>query len=195
MAARLDDAAATTIMRRAGVEPIEPYRSTAAPWRCRCRTCGREVTPQLGNVRAGHAACAYCAGRAVDPDEAAAVMRAAGLEPCGPYPGAARPWPCLCAVCGQQSKPRYATVSKGTGCRYCDVDRAKQALRLDPQAAATVMRTAGLEPLETYPGAGAPWRCRCTKCGREVTPRYDDVRGGHSGCKWCSWQATAPPCA
>ena len=178
-------------MRLAGVEPAEPYIGSEVPWRCRCLTCGREVTPRLGNVRAGHGACAYCAGRAVDPDEAAAVMRAAGLEPAGPYPGAARPWPCRCMVCGRESRPRYATVSKGTGCRYCAVDRAAQALRLDPEAAAGTMRDAGLEPLETYPGAGAPWRCRCTSCGREVTPRYDDVRGGHRGCKWCAWQATA----
>ncbi len=77
-------------MREGGVEPVDPYKNTSVPWRCRCLTCGREVTPRLDNVRAGHAACGYCAGLIVDPDEAAAVMRAAGLEPLGPYPGAAR---------------------------------------------------------------------------------------------------------
>jgi recombinational DNA repair protein (RecF pathway) len=191
--ARLDADTAISIMRKAGVEPAEPYQNSAVPWRCRCRcrTCGREVTPRLTNVRAGHAACAYCAGLAVDPDEAAAVMRAAGLEPVGPYPGSARPWLCRCTRCGRESKPRYATVSMGTGCRYCGGERIRQALRLDADQAAATMREAGLEPLGAYPGAGSPWRCRCTGCGREVTPRYTDVRGGHAGCKWCAWQANA----
>jgi hypothetical protein len=190
--ARLDDEAAAAIMREAGVEPAEPYTGSSAPWRCRCGTCGREVTPRLDNVRVGHAACSYCAGRALDPAAAVAVMRAAGLEPAGPYPGAARPWPCHCMVCGRESKPRYANVSNGTGCRYCGADRIRQALRLDPEVAVAAMRAAGLEPLQPYPGAGKPWKCRCTACGREVTPRYDDVRGGRSsGCKWCGWQATA----
>jgi hypothetical protein len=178
-------------MRKAGVEPIEPYKNTSAPWRCRCRTCGREVTPRLTNVRSGHAACSYCARNAVDPDAAVAVMRAAHLEPAGPYPGATKPWPCRCTVCGQESTPRYANVYMGTGCRYCGLDRIAQALRLDADQVAATMRAAGLEPLEPYPGSGKPWRCRCAACGREVTPRYDDVRGGHGGCKWCAWQANA----
>ena len=67
MPARLDDDTAAAIMRAAGVEPTEPYTNSFTPWRCRCGTCGRRVTPRLDNVRAGHAACAYCAGRAVDP--------------------------------------------------------------------------------------------------------------------------------
>jgi hypothetical protein len=50
------------------------------------------------------------------------------------------------------------------------------------------MRSAGLVPLEPYPGAGEPWRCHCLGCGQEVKPRYTDVRGGHGGCKWCAWQ-------
>jgi hypothetical protein len=178
-------------MREGGVEPAEPYKNTSAPWRCRCLTCGREVTPRLDNVRAGHAACGYCAGLIVDPDEAAAVMRAAGLEPLGPYPGAARRWPCRCGRCGRESTPRYANVSNGSGCRYCGGERIRQALKLDGDQAAAVMRAAGVEPLEPYPGAGSPWRCRCVTCVTEVTPRYEDVRDGHAGCKWCARKAAA----
>jgi hypothetical protein len=64
-------------------------------------------------------------------------------------------------------------------------------LRLDADEAETAMREAGVEPLDPYPGAGSPWRCMCGTCGTEVTPRYDDVRGGHAGCKWCARQAAA----
>jgi len=78
---RFDHEAAAAIMRAAGVEPIEQYPNSQSPWRCQCLACGNEVTPQLGNVRAGHAACGYCAGSKVDPVTAEAVMRAAGLIP------------------------------------------------------------------------------------------------------------------
>jgi hypothetical protein len=173
------------------VEPAELYKNTSTPWRCRCLTCGREVTPRLGNVRVGHAACGYCAGLMVHPEEAALAMRAAGLEPLGPYPGAARPWPCRCERCGRESMPRYASVSNGSGCRHCGSERIGQALRMDGDQAAAAMLEAGVEPLDPYPGAGSPWRCKCGTCGREVRPRFADVRSGHAGCKWRAWQASA----
>ena len=44
----------------------------------------------------------------------------------------------------------------------------------------------GLEPLEPYKNAHARWRCRCTKCDREVAPRYHSIRKGQGGCKHCS---------
>jgi hypothetical protein len=188
MVRRLDHDTAAAVIRRAGVEPLEPYRGSQAPWRCRCLMCGHEVQPRFDNVRAGHAACGYCAGAMVDPVAAVAVMRAAGLEPLDPYPGAGQPWRCLCTRCGHEVKPRYASVSKGSGCRYCALETAGQSVRLDGSAAAELMRAAGVDPLEPYPGAGEPWRCRCVTCGNEVRPRYTDVQRGHRGCKWCSWR-------
>lgn len=42
--------------------------------------------------------------------------------------------------------------------------------RKDPREPEEIMRAAGLEPLEPYPGSAAPWRCRHTACGREAPP-------------------------
>lgn len=54
------------------------------------------------------------------PDEAAAVMRAAGLEPLVPYPGANPPWLCRCTTCGSEGSPSYSYVaSHGKGCAPC----------------------------------------------------------------------------
>ena len=116
-------------------------------------------------------------------------MRARGLEPLGAFPGTARPWRCRCTDCGRYVEPRYATVAKGAGCRHCGNERTRKALTLDAEQAAKVMRDSGVEPLEPYPGAREPWACRCTGCGREVSPRYTDVRRGHAGCRWCAWMA------
>lgn len=57
--------------------------------------------------------------------------------------------------------------------------------KLDPEVAADLMRTAGLEPLEAYPGANTPWRCQCVRCGTEVTPRYANVYTTGKGCVPC----------
>ncbi|MGW4482028.1 hypothetical protein [Rhodococcus triatomae] len=47
------------------------------------------------------------------------------------------------------------------------------------------MTAAGLAPLVPYPGSDKPWRCRCMKCGREVTARLTGVRTG-KGCRYCA---------
>lgn len=192
MPARLDPATAETMMRAAGVEPLEPYTNVMTPWRARCSRCGKTVTPTLSNVKSGHAACGYCAGKLVDPQDAIALMRSAGLEPLVDYPGAARPWMSCCLACGKEVSPRYANVAGGSaGCRYCARQDAGERSRLDAEEAAALMRQAGLTPLEDYPGSNTPWLCRCDRCGSEARPRYSDVRQGSGGCRRCGAAATA----
>lgn len=56
----------------------------------------------------------------LDPDEAIACMRAAGIEPKGPYPGSHRPWPGVCMTCGADVAPRLNDIRRGQGgCRPC----------------------------------------------------------------------------
>jgi hypothetical protein len=40
-------------MLAAGMEPLEPYPGSTVRWRCRCVTCGSEITPSLTSVRGG----------------------------------------------------------------------------------------------------------------------------------------------
>jgi hypothetical protein len=59
------------------------------------------------------------------------------------------------------------------------------------ETAAEVMRAAGFEPVEPYPGlAKASWQCRCTRCGGSVSPTLANVRQG-GGCQSCAGQAPA----
>ena len=176
---RGSEAAAASVMRAAGLEPLEHYRNVMTPWRSQCRTCGREVSPLLNNIKKGQGGCIWCARGAVDPDDAAATMRSAGLEPLTAYPGRQTPWPCRCQRCHQTVSPRYGAVLAGSGCRYCNDTAIK------PDAAAALMRAAGLEPLETYSGSLRPWKCRCAKCGRTVQPCYSTIQRGSGGCRWC----------
>ncbi|MFI9273973.1 hypothetical protein ACIGXM_25180 [Kitasatospora sp. NPDC052896] len=124
---------ATAAMLAAGFEPLESYTGSGSPWRCRCTRCGKESTPRFDNARSGRSGCRHCAGRGPgDPGQATADMRAAGLEPLAPYPGASEPWPCRCTTCGNKVTPRLSSVRRGTGCRYCGVQRRSNARRGRP---------------------------------------------------------------
>jgi recombinational DNA repair protein (RecF pathway) len=191
-ARRLPAEEAEGVMRAAGLEPLEPYTAAIAPWRCECKRCGREVTPAYNSIQQGRGGCRACGmerfGELLreDADAAVAVMRSAGLEPLEPYPGSQVSWLSRCLTCGSEVGPRYTSVkNRGTGCRFCASKAAGESHRLDPVEAEGFMTDNGLEPLEPYPGANEPWRCRCLRCESEVTPKYSSVQQGH-GCKVCA---------
>jgi hypothetical protein len=43
-----------------------------------------------------------------------------------------------------------------------------------------------LKPLEEYPGRAKPWKCKCLKCGKIVSPMYSAIQNGRNGCKYCA---------
>lgn len=197
MPRRLANDEAAAFMHHAGAEPLDPYPGASRPWRCRCLRCGRQITPRLDNVRTGCGPCRYCSGQGVDPGEATAVMRLAGLEPLDPYPGAVKPWRCRCAGCGSEVHPRYASVRKGHGCRHCGTKASSEARRmnrgdsaLDHRSAIALMLDNGLRPLEPFRSAGRPWRWRCTACGGQVVIRLTSVSPGEKGCQRCAMSRT-----
>jgi hypothetical protein len=57
---------------------------------------------------------------------------------------------------------------------------------LDSEIALEAMRTAGLEPIDPFPGVDAPWRSVHQPCGREVSPRYTNIKRGQGGCTTCA---------
>jgi len=57
--------------------------------------------------------------------------------------------------------------------------------KLSLNEAAKIMRAANFEPQESYPGAGKRWKCICTICQNEVTPRLSTVQNG-IGCVYCA---------
>lgn len=118
---RLPEAEASAVLTEVGLEPLEPFPGVMTEWHCRCMTCGKVTEPLLNNIQKGQNACKWCTEHAVDPDEAAAVMRAAGLEPLVPYVGRHTPWSCRCLVCGENPSPTYGAIKLGGGCLYCAV--------------------------------------------------------------------------
>ena len=58
--------------------------------------------------------------------------------------------------------------------------------KIDPAEASSLMIANGAKPLEEFITDKTNWKCECLKCGREIFPRYANVKNGHSPCKYCS---------
>jgi hypothetical protein len=183
VARKLTDAEARPIMLAAGLTPLGEYPGSAStPWRCR-HECGREAGPRYTNIQQGKGGCAVCAGHKVDLEIVMATMATAGLTPLASFPGSNKPWLCL-HKCGREVRPQYSSIKQGgSGCMVCAGNK------VDLEIVMATMATAGLTPLEEYPGSACtPWRCR-HECGREVTPRYNSIQQGQSGCAVCAGRA------
>ena len=181
-------------MIAAGVEPLDSFPGTAAPWRSRCLTCGEEVWPRLSSVRSGQGACKVCSsGKVADfhrfsHEKAASLMLEAGFKVLEPYVNSNTPWASTCLKCNNPARPTFAaaTGTRQGACFECGRRKISENKVLDSDVAAAVMRVAKLEPLEPYPGSDKPWRCRCMRCDREVTPRRAGILKGQGGCKYCA---------
>jgi hypothetical protein len=117
---RTHEHTAIQILNRAGLKPLMKFPGANTPWKSRCNTCLRVVTPRLSNIRRGQNGCAYCSGHIVPPSEAVKLMRSAGLTPLVPFKSATQPWRCRCVRCRRVVNPRYNDISNGQGgCFYC----------------------------------------------------------------------------
>lgn len=87
---------AVASMRANGLEPLDPYPGSHAPWRCRCLACDAMVSPNLNTVRAAGSGCRRCAwkrnGQAIRKDGqlAAELMQQPGSCARSPTPEATR---------------------------------------------------------------------------------------------------------
>jgi len=178
---------AVAMMKFNNLEPLEPYKNTNTPWKCKCLKCGKIVTPRHNSVNGGAGGCKYCAKRFVDAEDAIAVMRAANFEPLEPFQRATKPWKCKCLRCGREVQPAYTTIKSGQkGCVYCG------GKKVDPNEAFEFMVSKGLKPLEPYSRADGKWKCRCIKCLKLVTPTYSTLKQGAAGCIYCSGKKVDP---
>ncbi len=168
------------VMKKAGLEPQEQYPGSKASWKVKHSGCGRIFTVEYQNIRKS-SSCRYCAGKAVIPEEAVALMKKSGLYPLAAYPGSKKPWKMKCGVCKRIIYPTYAsTVSRNGGCTYCS------GHKVDTKDAKKLMLQNGLTPLEPFPGSAKKWKSRCETCKRVVTPMYSSVRNGQGGCRFCA---------
>jgi hypothetical protein len=190
VARRIDEKYAFSIMLKAGVRPLEPFTSSSRPWLCKCLKCKYQVSPTYNSVQQGNGACKYCAGNAVHPNEIRKVLKKLKLKPLVEFPGAKKPWKCKCLVCSKVVSPNFSALKSGnSGCQYCARKLVGDKNRTDKDYALKLMNSVGLEPIEPFKNSQYPWKSKCVKCGKLVSPRLSQVKSRKSGCKFCAGRA------
>jgi len=177
---QLENDEAIKRMKGYGVTPLVPYKNAVTPWKSRCMTCGKIVSPKLNSVQSGQGACKYCSKVYVDPKEAIKFMIQKGVEPKEPYTNSITPWKCKCLKCARIVYPQYSSIKAGRGgCKYC------APTYISPIEAVRIMKKAGYIPLGPYTNSVTKWKSTHKKCGRTVEPTFNNIAQGAGGCKWC----------
>jgi hypothetical protein len=187
--ARTSESVAIEIMKKAGFLPLEKFVSSGAPWKSKCLTCNKVVSPRLAMIKNKGSGCAYCSGVKVDPVDAIKLFRKSRLEPLVEYPGNKIPWKSIHVPCGRQVSPSYLAIKRGQGpCKYC------ARVSVHPNDAKRLFLANDLKPLEPYSGdSKKPWKSIHIPCGREVAPTYNIIQRQESiGCRFCSDQFVDP---
>ena len=191
--APIDPNDAEKLMRSAGLEPLEPYKSALTKWRCRCLQCGAEVYPKYNSIQQGRGGCVTCGyENRVEPnklthEQAESVMLKAKVKPLVPYVNALTPWKCICLVCGNTVSPKYNAVASGQGgCIKCKYSKQSQDQKIPQEDAFQFMIDSGYKPLEPYVSSHHKWKSECMRCSRTVTPKLASIRAGQGGCGYCS---------
>ncbi len=190
---RLDPKVTKSVMVKAGLKPLEPYKSFFAKWKCVHIECGQIVYPTYAGVHRGQGGCRDCgykvgsAKRKNDDEYVIKLMEKAQLKALEPYKNNNAKWKCRCLVCKKVVYLRYKDVRKNkSGCQYC----SKRLV--DEKDAVKMMLKVKLKPLEPYKNSKTKWKCRCLVCNKTVSPIYNSIQSGRGGCKYCSGNVSNP---
>lgn len=184
---KVDPSDATRVMKKAKLEPLEPFKNGYAKWKCRCMKCSAIVKPTYASINQGQGGCRPCGVKEggkknkLSETEAKKVMLEAKLKPLEKYVKSDAPWKCRCLVCLKIVYPTHSNINSGhTGCLYC------AGQKVDEQDAIALMRKNGLEPLEPYIDSKKPWKSLHIKCGNIVFPPYNTIQNRGGGCSTCA---------
>ncbi len=186
VAAKVDPTIAVQLLLEKQIQPLEPFKASHSKWKSRCLRCEKVINPSYHEIQSGKGGCKYCAPNFVNVNRINQVMKDAGFEPQAKYPGSKTDWKVKHLKCGRTFSVVYANIKKAGACRYC------AGRSVIPSEAMALMKTVGLKPLENFPGAKEPWKCRCTVCKKVVFPSYSTTASRGSGCIYCAGRKVDP---
>jgi hypothetical protein len=183
----VDVEVAVAAMVAAGLTPLEPYKGSDRPWKCKHDICGKVVTPSYASIRRGQGGCKSCGsvegGRKnlFPSDDAIQIMLKAGIKPLEPFVKSGLPWKSECLKCHKTIFPSLQNVRNlKSKCIYCS------QMKVDPEDAVALMRKYGFEPLEPYIDSKKKWKSVHVRCGNIVSPAYNTIQNRKGGCSFCA---------
>jgi hypothetical protein len=171
------------VMKKAGFQPLEPYKNANSKWKCKCLKCGKSVSITYGNIRNGNSGRKQCCSSVavISKHDAIKKFAAQGFILLQPYTTSSASLKVRCKKCQKISKRSYQSLQvrgKKPRCVWC------ANLRKDPVEVVQFMKENGFKPTTSYKGANESWRCLCLKCKKIVKTSYASVRDGR-GCGYC----------
>lgn len=186
---KVDPKVVSQTMEKAGLIPLEPYKSNNAKWKVHHKACGNDVVTTWHEVQSGQGGCGICRYEKISrklrmsEDEAIRIMREAGGEPLEEFKNTHEKWRVKCMKCGEVSSPLLSNVKKGQGvCMFC---RPKSPVVTESKALKFV-ESKGMKPLEQYKSAQSRWKLKCDSCGKSDHYVYSWMKSGNYGCVYCS---------
>jgi hypothetical protein len=181
------------IFKKNSLKPLDTYVNSSTPLKTECLICGNIIFSRLDKVNSFGHRCGYCSGLKDADKKAEAFVKRLGHTPLEPYRSALKNWKMQCGGCGNIISPRYNSLQQGAwGCKFCGHKKAGAKRReIGSKKAVAMMRKAGCEPLEPYPGSHVAWKSRCMKCDALVQPRLGGIQSGQGGCKKCGIVSSA----
>lgn len=204
----VDPKEAEAVMLKAGLKPLEQYKSAISKWKCECLQCGEIVFPAYNMIKRGQGGCRPCGylkaakklkklhaegfmsygnRTRLNEDQAVALAKKHGRIPLEPYVNSRHAWKSECKNCKTVGYPPLSLLrQRGNSCSVCGRSRSNDAKKLSQEEVKKIFRQAGVELLVDYPYQNdKPLKCRCLRCNRIVTPSYANAKKHKEGCKHC----------
>lgn len=178
-------------MVKAGLKPVEPFKSAGHKWAVECITCGRNSKVALGDIATGSIkGCKYCALDAKQNFEAKEIVIFEKIRNLDysiiegeKYRGKRTPIKVKCNLCGVVSNfnVSYLTAKDiKRGCKTC----ANNQLTMAIEEIEHRFKVANIRPLEPLKKASQKVRYQCLICGYEGICSGNSIRKGN-GCFKC----------
>lgn len=126
MAQKLDPKVAEEVMRKAGLQPLEPYTSAHVKWTCKCLVCGSIVTPRYATVQSKGSGCKTCRYRKIREhhvfkleDVIQVVEKRGGKVHSTNYINSESPMDFECSR-GHTFTNRFSHIKRGQWCPTCN---------------------------------------------------------------------------
>ena len=193
---RLSQEAAVKKLKEYNLEPLESYVKSDAKWKCRCLSCGEEVSPKLKNLQRGDGGCYKCGMKkagiknTLSQDKAIRIVAEAGFEPLETYKNALAKWKMRHDLCGAIVYPRLnSLLNVGIGTSGCAVCSGKQVEKGFNDLATThpeiSKQAVGWDPSEFTHGSNKKKEWECSQQHRWLA-KVSDRALKMSDCPSCS---------
>ena len=203
---RVPEEKAVAIMLKAGMKPLEPYKSALSRWKCECLTCGHVGFPRLNTINNGQGGCRPCSfvktGMALrlSEKEARTRLKKQKLQYIGEYEwsGKLESFKVKCLICNKNSLTSWTALDKKgrqLGCRTCS-RKSASSLQVTEEIHIKLLIEHNLEAIGKYTGSNDLVSVNCLICRKKSKIRRSFLqqrKNKMQGCMTCSGARIADP--